>query len=129
MKRILMFSSVALLLTALFVPSADARGDQYTISHLTFSGAFQLPGVTLPPGTYTFKRVAPGVIQVLSRNHQTLYGTFMTVPTLRSERTVKPEVVFGEAPVGEAPPIVTWFPFPEPAWFNYHRSVGYEFLY
>ena len=128
MKRLLTISFVALL-TALFVPEAYARGDQYTISHLTFSGAFQLPGVTLPAGTYTFKRVAPGVIQVLSQNHQTLYGTFMSVPTLRSERTLKQEVVFGEAPASEAAPVKVWFPFPEPAWFNYHRSVGYEFLY
>jgi len=132
MKRILMISSLALLFSGLFVPAADANSDQYRISHLTFSGAFQLPGVTLPEGTYTFERVAPGVIRVLSKNHMTVYGTFMTIPTLRPLRTghtTKQEVVFGEAAAGEAPPVKVWYPFPAPAFFNYHRSVGYEFLY
>lgn len=131
MKRTLLISSLALLFTALFVPTAQARLDQYTTSHLTFSGPFQLPGMTLPGGTYTFRRVLPGVIQVQSKDHMTLYGTFMTIPTLRplGERTQKQEVVFGEAPQGEAPPLAVWFPFPEPAWLALHRSVGYEFLY
>ena len=127
-KTLILASAIALVLTAVWAPPAAAL-DQYRISHLTFSGAVALPGVTLPAGTYTFKRVVPGVIQVLSRDHMTSYGLFMTIPTLRTERTTKQEVVFGEARVGEPPPIATWFPFPEPAWFAYRRSVGYEFLY
>jgi hypothetical protein len=129
MKRILITASaIALLLGIVSTPRAAAM-DQYTISHLTFSGSVRLPGVTLPAGAYTFKRVLPGVIQVLSRDHLTVYGTFMTIPTLRPERTTKHEVVLGEAPAGQPPPVRVWFPFPEPAWYTYHRSVGYEFLY
>jgi hypothetical protein len=123
---------MALLLISVFSPPVTAgRLDQYKISHLTFSGPVQLPGLTLPAGTYTFKRVLPGVIEVQSRSHLTSYGTFMTIPTLRpvGERTLKQEVVFGEAPAGEPLPIKVWFPFPEPAWLQLHRSVGYEFLY
>lgn len=127
-KALVLASAMALLLAAAPTPAA-AGADQYTISHLTFSGPVRLPGVVLGPGTYTFKRLLPGVIQVLSRDHMTLYTTFMTIPTLRTERTTKQEVVFGEARIGEPPPIAAWFPFPEPAYFNYHRSVGYEFLY
>jgi hypothetical protein len=59
----------------------------------------------------------------------TLYGTFMTIPRLRTERTTKQEIVFREAHVSETPAIDVWSPFPEPAWFNFHRSVGYGFLY
>jgi len=59
----------------------------------------------------------------------TVYGTFMTIPTLRTGHTTKQEAVFGEAAVGEAPPLKTWYPFPVPAFFNFHRSVGYAFLY
>jgi hypothetical protein len=130
MRRALILASSMALLIVLFVPPAAAgRLDQYTISHLTFSGSVGVPGVVLPAGTYTFKRVLPGVIQVLSKDHMTLYGTFMTIPQLRSERTTKQEVVLGEVRVGEPPPIAVWYPFPEPAWFNYHRSVGYRFLY
>ena len=129
MKRVLGMSVMALLFTVLFVPTAEARLDQYTISHLTFSGAFQLPGVTLPGGTYTFRRVAPGVIQVLSRDHATLYGTFMTVPTLKWGHVTKQEVAMSEARPGETPRVERWFPFPQPAWLMLHRSAGYEFLY
>jgi len=129
-KALIAASSIALLLTAVSTPPAVAGGlDQYRIYHLTFSGPVRLPGVALPGGTYTFKRVRPGVIQVLSRDHMTLYGTFMTIPTLRPERTTKQEVVFGEALAGEPPPIKTWFPFPEPSLYNWSRSVGYDFLY
>ena len=128
MKRFLAISSMVLLFTGFFVPTTGAS-DQYTLSHLTFSGSVQLPGMTLPGGTYTFTRVAPGVIRVLSSDRMTLYGTFMTIPTLRTERTVKQEIVFGEAHLWEAPPIKAWFPFPEPAYFNFARSVGYEFVY
>ena len=129
MKRMLAMSVVALLFTALLAPTAEARLDQYTISHLTFSESFQLPGVTLPGGTYTFKRVAPGVIQVLNRDHSTLYGTFMTIPTLKRGHVTKQEIVMSEARAGELARVETWFPFPQPAWLGLHRSVGYEFLY
>ena len=126
MKRaLLLTSSMALLIMVFAQPAAAATLDQYTISHLTFSGSVRVPGVVLPAGTYTFKRVLPGVIQVLSKDHMTLYGTFMTIPRLRSERTTKQEVVFSEVRVGEPPPIAVWYPFPEPAWFNFNQSVGY----
>jgi hypothetical protein len=129
MKTVLAMSLVALLFTVLMVPTAEARLDQYTISHLTFSDSFQLPGVTLPGGTYTFKRVSPGVIQVLSRDHQTLHWTFMTVPTLKWGHITEQEVVMSEARAGEIPRVETWWPFPQPAWLMLHRSVGYGFLY
>ena len=130
MKRTMIVVCSMALLTVLFVPPASAAGlDQYVISHLTFSAPVRVPGATLPAGTYTFKRVLPGVIQVLSKDHMTLYATFMTMPRLRVEPTTKQEVVFGEAPAGQPPRVVTWFPFPEPSWYNYHRSVGYDFLY
>lgn len=130
MKRLLTVGFPAMLVVAFLAPPASAaRLDQYTISHLTFSGSFRLPGVSLPAGTYTFKRVRPGLIQMVSKDHMTLYGTFMTIPRLRSERTTTQEVVFRETHVGEPPPVAVWYPFPEPAWFNFNRSVGYGFLY
>ena len=47
MKRVLAISIMALLSTALFVPTAEASVVE-PISHVTFSGSFQLPGMTLP---------------------------------------------------------------------------------
>ena len=130
MKRTMILVCSMALLTVLLVPPASATGlDQYVISHLTFSAPVRVPGATLPAGTYTFKRIVPGVIQVLSKDHRTVYAMFMTMPRLRADRTTKQEVVFGEAPAGEPPPVETWFPFPESSWYNWHRSVGYDFLY
>ena len=129
MKRILLISSMALLLTASWAPTADASLDQYRISHLTFSGAFALPGMVLPQGTYTFERLEPRIVRVLSQDHMRLYGTFMTQPIVRQGDTTKQEIVFGEVPAGQAPPIKVWYPFPVPEWRTFHTSVGYEFLY
>lgn len=131
MKNVLWASAFALLLIVVSTAPAPAATNRYTFSHLTFSGSVQLPGVALPAGTYTFMRVSPRVIQVLSRDHRRSYGMFMTIPTLRHDQTTKQEIVFGEPSVGEPPPIKTWFPVPLSALasYNWHRSVGYEFLY
>ena len=112
----------------MFVPPA-AAGDQYTTWHPSFSAPVQLPGVALPAGTYTFERFMPGIVQVLSRDHLTSYGLFMTIPELRDERTAKQAIVFGEAPMCDPPPIQTWFPFPERTAYLFNKSVGYRFLY
>lgn len=130
MKRLLLVGFSAVLLVAFVAsPASAGRMDQYTISHLTFSAPVKVPGVMLPAGTYTFWRLGPNLIRVLSENHSIVYTTFMTIPRLRSERTVKQEVVFGEAVPGVAPEIAVWYPFPEPSWYNFRRSVGFEPLY
>lgn len=119
-RALIVAGSTALLLFAFFVPSAAAE-DQYLTSRLTFSGPIRIPGATLPAGTYVFRRVVPGVIQVLSDNRATAYSMFMTIPRYRSEPTEKHEVVLGEAPANVPPPMEVWF-LP---W----RTIGYEFLY
>ena len=130
-KKILIGAiAIWLLLTAASVRPAIADSlDQYTMAHLTFSGSIRLPSVTLAAGTYTFKRVGPGMIQVLSRDHRTSYGVFMTIPITRAERSSKQEMVFENARAGEPPSLKAWFPFPEPSAFSQIRTIGYEFLY
>ena len=128
MKRVLAISVMALLSTALTVRTADASVAE-SISHVTFSGSFQLPGMTLPGGTYTFSRVAPNVILVRSRDHRTVYGMFMTIPTLKPGHLTKPEIVMSEARAGEAPRVERWFPFPRTSYLALHQSTGYELRY
>ncbi len=128
MGRTLILVGAMALLSVLFVPPAGAV-DQYVISHLTFSAPVRVPGATLPAGTYTFKRVLPGVIQVLSKDRMTLYATFMTMPRSRVEPIEKDVVVFGEVPAGVPPPIETWFPFLAMTWYQPHRTIGYGFIY
>ena len=51
--------------------------DTSRTTHFTFSGAVQLPGVTLPAGTYTFEVVNPNsgsdVVSVTSRDRSKVY--------------------------------------------------------
>lgn len=128
MKSLLAASIMVLLTAALAVPAAEAV-NEYTISHVTFSGSFHLPGMTLPGGTYTFSRVAPNVVLVRSRDHLTTYGMFMTIPTLKWGHLTKPEVIMSEARAGEVPRVERWFPFPQTSYGTLHHSMGYECLY
>ena len=55
---LLRFSACAALILALQPAPARADGwDRFT--YFTFSGPVQLPGVTLPAGTYEFRLVNP----------------------------------------------------------------------
>lgn len=129
-KLLIGASAIWLLLGVASVrPALGESLDQYAIVHLTFSGSIRLPGVTIAAGTYTFKRVGPAMIQVLSRDRRTSFGVFMTIPALRAERSSTQEVVFGKAPVGEPPPLDEWFPVREPSAFSQIRTPGFAFRY
>jgi len=115
----------ALAVIALFVVP-NARADEYTkLTYLTFSGPVQLPGVTLPGGTYMFKLADPDsgrrILQVWDKEGTKLYTTLMTIPDERMQATDEPAVMFSERPSGQAAAIKSWF---YPA-----ERIGYEFVY
>jgi hypothetical protein len=110
---------------ALFVVS-NARADEYTKqTYLTFSGPVQLPGITLPGGTYMFKLADPEtgrrVLQVWDKEGTKLYTTLMTIPDEKMDVSDKPVVLFSERPSGQAQAIKSWF-YPD-------ERTGYEFVY
>ena len=126
MKKILIVcASLALLVAGLAPPAAAHGGFSWRrgsdITYLTFSQPVQVPGAVLPAGSYEFRRLAPRVIVVQSRNGSTVYTTFMTIPRWRSKAAPKDEVVFGEATCCAPAPVRVWFPA--------HRLLGDEFLY
>ena len=96
-------------------------GPRADITYLTFSGPVRVPGATLLPGTYEFRRMRPRVIQVVSKDHSTVYAMFSTIARWRVQATHRDEMVFGEAPAGTPRPITIWFPA--------HLSAGDEFVY
>ena len=116
--------SCAVVLAGLLSAAAVARGNAHT-NYLTFSAPFALPGVALPGGTYAFDVVAPGsedVVRVSSRDGAHVYLLAFTRRVdrpreLRADR----QIVFTEAPAGDAPSVKAWFPIGE--------SVGHEFVY
>ena len=76
---------------------------------LTFSGPVALPGVSLPPGTYTFRRPSGNVLQVVN-SAGTPYAMMTTVPVMRTHRLDRYEIVLG-APLADGAPrrIEAWF--------------------
>jgi len=102
------------------------RADEYTKqTFLTFSGPVQLPGITLPAGTYQFKLADPEfgryTLQVWDKDGTKLFTTLLTIPDQQMKPTGEPVVTFAERPSGEAQPIRAWF-YP-------NETFGQEFVY
>jgi hypothetical protein len=102
------------------------RADEYNkLTYLTFSGAVQVPGATLPAGTYMFKLADPEsgrrVIQIWDQEGTKLFTTLLSIPDQLMEAKDEPVVLFSERPAGEPQAIKAWF---YPA-----DRYGYEFVY
>lgn len=106
--------------------AATAHADDFTkLSLLTFSGPVDVPGITLPAGTYRFELADPAtgrrVVKVADKDGKKTYGMFISIPNQRMTPSDKPVVMFKEAAAG-APPAVQ-------AWFYPGETFGYEFAY
>ena len=123
MRKWLIACSVALL-TAGF--AATAHADEWNkLTYLTFSGPVNMPGITLPAGTYRFELMDPDssrrVIRVSDKDGSKHYGIFLSIADQKLEPSDKPVVMFKEMPAG-APQAVQ-------AWFYPGETTGYEFVY
>ena len=113
--------------------SAHVRAHGATVkkrTFLRFRTSVQVPGATLPAGTYVFRIANPGVQtvwEVLDANERHVFAQFFFVRT--GDRTIqehnrahgKPVVRFHETPRGVAPPMKVLYYPTEPA--------GHVFLY
>jgi hypothetical protein len=114
----------AAALTAMIAPGARAdEWNKKTI--LTFSGPVQIPGATLPAGTYVFKLAdIPGnrhVVQVFDKDEKKIYTTMLAVPNQRMEPSDKPIVLFSERASGSPQAVKVWY-YPG-------ETIGNEFVY
>ena len=101
------------------------RGWQ-TETEFTFSTPVEMPGVTLPPGTYIFRladaNTSRTVMQVLAKDGSSKsYGIFMTTMVQRPEASQKAELRFLETPAGAPAAVKTW-------WYP-GNSNGREFIF
>lgn len=122
--RVLRVLCCALAVAALARPSA--RADEFNKqTFLTFSGPVQVPGATLPAGTYMFKLADlqgnRHVVQIFDKEGTKLYTTILAIPDQRLEPTDKPVVMFSETPAGSPAAIKAWF-YPG-------DTIGDEFVY
>lgn len=92
----------------------------------TFSQAVELPGTTLPAGTYLFA-LADGatnrhVVRVMSQDRKTLHATLLAIPNYTLDKASdEPQVRFMEGPETGPQAVKVWF-YPG-------RTTGHEFLY
>jgi hypothetical protein len=115
-----------ILLGVFATSAASAMIDARRTTYFTFSRSVQLPGVTLPAGTYIFEIANPGsssnVVVVRSRDRSKVHALKLTQPVHRpASRDLKATITFGETPAGNPPPVKAWYPQSE--------TLGREFIY
>ena len=125
-RRIVHTLCGVVLLGVLATSVTGASFNASRTTHFTFSGAVQLPGVTLPAGTYTFEVVntnsGSDIVSVRSRDRSKVYLMRFTRAVYRpSASTLKATITFGETPAGTPPPVKAWYPESE--------TRGREFVY
>jgi hypothetical protein len=89
--------------------------------HLTFSGPVALPGVSLAPGTYIFRRPAANVLQVANAK-RVPYAMLITSSAARTGRTDRYEIVLGAPAANGSPRRIE-------AWFAPGESTGQALIY
>lgn len=103
-----------------------ARADEWNkLTYLTFSGPVNLPGITLPAGTYRFELMDPDnsrrVIRVSDKDGTKNYGIFLSISDQKLKPSDNAVVMFKEMPAGSPQAIQAWF-YPG-------ETIGYEFVY
>jgi hypothetical protein len=122
--RVLKAVICATAITVALAPSARAdEWNKKTI--LTFSGPVQIPGATLPAGSYVFKLADIAgnrhVVQVFDKDEKKIYTTMLAIPNERLEPSDEPVILFAERSSGSPQAVKVWF-YPG-------DRIGNEFVY
>lgn len=117
-----------MLLTGLAVLalSPAARADEWNQKTVvTFQEPVEIPGQTLPPGTYVFKLVNSNssrhIVQVFNKDENHVFSTILAIPSYRHRPSEKTIISFDERAAGSPQAIKAWF-YP-------HKNYGHEFVY
>ena len=125
--KILRLVTVAIYVAAVMAVSiSPAKADEHNkLTIFTFSAPIELPGVTLPAGTYAFKLADTegnrDVVQVWSKDLRHLYATVMAIPDYNPQPSEKTVIRFSETASGGPAAVKEWF-YPG-------DQYGYEFVY
>ena len=126
-NRIITSACAAAAILAMSAAPAQAQGGPMdSRTEFTFNQPVELPGVTLPPGTYIFRFVdstsSRKVMQVQARDASNkTYGMFMTISAQRPRASDDAELRFLETPAGQPAAVKTW-------WYP-GNTIGREFIY
>jgi hypothetical protein len=126
MKRVISIATAmvmaVLVMLTISVTAQDFNPLEKTF--LTFSAPVELPGVTLPAGTYMFKLAdTPGrnVVQVMSADGKDILGQWLFVQAERPDVSGETVVTFRETTAGATPAVQYWY-YPG-------EKIGKEFIY
>jgi hypothetical protein len=126
MKRVNLIATAMALAVVGVLASGVAAQETNTSERtfLTFSGAVEMPGVTLQPGTYVFKLAdtpTRNVVQVWDRDEKNMVGHWLFVQAERPKVSDETVVMFKETREGATPAVQYWY-FPG-------ERIGKEFIY
>jgi hypothetical protein len=127
LSRALVFAFSVTVLCMIFSSAASAQPWNKKTT-VTFSGRFEIPGVTaqvLPAGTYVFRLLDSmsdrNIVQIFNKDESHIYATILAIPNYRLKATDKTVMTFAERAAGEPQAIRAWF-YPGDNW-------GQEFVY
>jgi len=124
-RRILVSACAAAMFVAVSAANAIAQGPIDSRTEFTFSSPVEMPGTTLPPGTYVFRIADPNtsrtVMQVMDKGSNKTYGLFLTISAVRPKASDEAELRFLETPAGKPAAVKTW-------WYP-GNTIGKEFIY
>ncbi|MFZ0279392.1 MAG: hypothetical protein WA254_10210 [Candidatus Sulfotelmatobacter sp.] len=126
MNQRALFAIALFFIMAFSISVPKAHADQWNQqTKLTFSEPVEIPGHTLPAGTYWFVMVNSSsfrnMVQIYSADWSVLYDTLMTVPAEHGEASDVTILTFAERPYSQPQAILDWF-YPG-------ETMGHEFLY
>lgn len=126
-KSLITSACAAVMMLTLPATQAQAQGQPLDArTEFTFNQPVELPGVTLPPGTYIFRFVdgttGRKVMQVQAKDASNkTYGMFLTINAERPRPSDEAELRFLETPAGQPAAVKTW-------WYP-GNTIGREFIY
>jgi hypothetical protein len=119
-----LLSILGLMLAVAILSPVLSADEANQATKVTFSQPVQVPGKTLPAGTYWMQLAqnsnSKGIVQIFNENHEFVV-TLFTIPRERQEATGQSAFVFANRDDGKPEAIVAWF-YPG-------RTDGHEFLY
>ena len=120
----LIATALVIALVAVFAGTTAAQTDTRDRTFLTFSGPVEMPGVTLPGGTYVFKLAdtpSRNVVEVWDRDEKKMIGHWLFVQATRPDVSQDTVVMFKETAAGQTPAVHYWY-YPG-------ETIGKEFVY
>jgi hypothetical protein len=123
-SKLSMIAGFVIAFALIFELTAHADEENQTTT-LSFSQTVQVPGRTLPAGTYKFvladSQSNRDVVRIFNAEGTQLFATIQTVPTQRARETDGTSITLAQRPGGQPDVLVTWF-YPG-------MDTGHEFIY